>query len=221
MAFSSKNFTKFHGYTVDADAYLLAWKYRTLNDALATVLADGYFNSYIDEMHVGDLLYIQATDGFGWYRVTSVTTNVALDSFGLSGSGAITVSSAEMLALAASPKTLIAAPGSGKVARFKGIDLFLDFNSAAYTITAGGDDLSVRYEDGTGAIVSQTLDTAGFLDATADSHLAGEPVDEVGGDLADHANKALVLDNIGANEYTNGDSPVYAKVKYEIVSVPF
>lgn len=197
------------------------WAYNSSSDDMGTILADGYFDDVINALTVGDLIYILGSDGFGWYRVTSVTTNVALDSYGLSGISNVSITSAEMLALAASPKTLVAAPGSGKVARFVRIDLFLDYNTTAYTITAGGDDLAVRYTDGSGAIVSQTLQSADFLDATADAYLQGEAVNEVGGDLADHANEALVLDNIGANEFTNGDSPVTARVTYEIVSVPF
>lgn len=222
MAFTSKSFTKAHGYPSDSDAMFNIWKYRSLTDTMGTILAADYFATYGDELNVGDIIHIIGTDGYGDYRVTAASsTSVSVQAYAGGGASVVTVSSAELLALAASPKTLVAAPGAGLVARFHSIDLFLDFNTTAYTITAGGDDLAVRYTDGSGAIVSQTLQSADFLDATADAYLQGQAVDEVGGDLADFANQALVLDNIGANEFTLGDSPVYAKVRYEIVTVPF
>lgn len=221
MALTAKSFTRVHGYPVDADARFGVWKYRSLTDTLATIMASGYFDTYIDEIFAGDIIFVIGTDGDATLKVTSVTTNVTVESYSSGGSSLVTVTAAEMLALAAAPKTLVAAPGAGLVARFHSIDLFLDYGGTAYTIANAGDDLSVRYTDGTGAIVSQTLQAQGFLDATADAYLQGEAVDEVGGDLADHANQALVLDNIGIAEYTNGNSPVYAKVRYEIVEVPF
>lgn len=221
MGFVSKDFTKFHGYASDADARLTPWKYRSLVDTMATMLVAGYLNAYIDEMKVGDLVYLVGTDGFGWFRVSSVTTNVTLDAASGGGSAIVTITSAEMLALAAAPKTLVAAPGAGLVARFQSIDLFMDYGTATYVVANAGDDLSVRYTDGAGAIVSQTLQAQGFVDATVDAYLQGQAVDEVGGTLAAHANQPLVLDNIGAAEYTTGDSPVYAKVRYELVTVPF
>lgn len=221
MTFVANNFAKMHGYASDSDARLQVFKYKSLTDAMATILVDGYLNDSIQELSVNDLIYIVATDGAGWYSVTSVTTNVALTAASGAASSTVTVTSAELLALAATPKTIVAAPGADKVARFRGIESFLDFNTTAYTITNAGDDLSVRYTNGAGAIVSQTIQAQGFLDATEDAYMQGEAIIQQVGDLADFANQALVLDNIGAAEYTLGDSPIIVVVHYDIISVPF
>ena len=218
MAFDIDNFNNTTSGAADAPRI---WAYRTTADTLAQVAASAYFNTVINALSVGDKIYVVATDGNGDFVVDSVTTNVALTGGGGSLVSEVAVTSAELLALAAAPKTLVAAPGAGLLARFNKIELYLDFNTTAYTITNAGDDISVRYTDGAGAIVSQTLQAQGFLDATEDAYLQGQAVDEVGGDLADHANQALVLDNIGAAEWTLGDSPVTVRVHYSIETVPF
>lgn len=220
MTFVANSFVKFHGYASDSDERLQVFKYKSITDAMATILVDGYFNTYLSELSIGDLIYILATDGAGWYSVTSVTTNVAISASSGAAQSTVAVTSAELLALAAAPKTLVAAPGAGKVARFRSIESFLDFNTTAYTITNAGDDLSVRYTNGAGALVSQTIQAQGFLDATEDSYMQGEAIIQQVGDLADIANQALVLDNIGAAEYTLGDSPITVVVHYDILTVP-
>lgn len=221
MAFTPKSFTQAHGYPVDSDARFSIWKYRSLADTMNTILTVGYFDTYIDEMSVGDLIYFISTDGYGTLRVTSVTGNVAVSMYSGSGSVSVTVSSAELLALAAAPKTIIPAPGATQYIRFLRAELTLDFNAAAYVITNAGDDLAFRYTDGAGAICSQTLQAQGFLDETEDAFLFGEAIDEIGGEVSDLLNQPVVLDNIGAAEYTTGDSPVYVEAHYEVKSLPF
>jgi hypothetical protein len=55
----------------------------------------------------------------------------------------VVISSAEMLALEATPKTLIAAPGAGKTIVLDYAIFFLDYNSAAYASVGGSDDLTL------------------------------------------------------------------------------
>lgn len=50
-------------------------------DALATVIASGYFNEKINDWEVDDVIHIQATDGYGLYKVNSVTTNVTVEAY--------------------------------------------------------------------------------------------------------------------------------------------
>jgi hypothetical protein len=125
----------------------------------------------------------------------------------------VTITSAQMLALFATPITLVAAPGAGKANIFEGAVAFLDYNSAAYAGIAAGEDLSVKYTNASGLQVAN-CEATGFLDQTADETryiprelVAGfEPV----------ANAALVLHML-VGEIITGDSPLKLRVFYRVV----
>lgn len=128
----------------------------------------------------------------------------------------VTVSSAELLALRATPKTLVAAPGTGKMLVFHGAVLIAD-NGTAYVV--GTNDIAVRYNNTTGDIISQVVDTAGLLDQTTDIM---SYVDPVGTDSktpkADCENTPLVLHNTGAAEFTTGTGVLRVKTFYSVVT---
>lgn len=117
------------------------------------------------------------------------------------------ITSAQLLALNATPQTIVAAPGAGRYREFLGAQILYDYNSTAYAGIAAGEDLVFKYTDGSGAAVSQQIEATGFLDQTADEiRTAGKP----GGDLADVepvVNAALVL-HLLTGEITTGDSPL-------------
>ena len=123
----------------------------------------------------------------------------------------VTVSSAELLALRAAPKTLVAAE-AGKVHVLIGGCLILDYNSAAYAEDGGGSNLGVRYENGSGAKASDDIESTGFVDQTADTMTTFRAKADAIVAKAVCENKALVLHNIGAGELVTGDSPMRAKV---------
>jgi hypothetical protein len=125
----------------------------------------------------------------------------------------VTVTAAQMLALNATPKQLVAAPGTGYALVFVGAVVFLDYNSAAYAGIAAGEDLSVKYTDGSGLEVG-ALEATGFLDATADA-LRYVPPKAVAG-ITPVADAALVLHML-TGEVTTGDSPVKLRVYYRRV----
>ncbi len=127
----------------------------------------------------------------------------------------VTVSSAELLALNATPKQLVAAPGAGKAHILVDAQFHLPYNSAAYAGIAAGEDLEIRYTNGSGQLVA-TVETTGFLDQTAsqDRHIypaaaaAITPVD----------NGALVLD-LAVGEITTGNSPLKVRVRYREITL--
>lgn len=62
------------------------------NEAVATIVASGYFNSFmvnvtlgLGPLSVGDLMIINGNDASAFYTVTSVTTNVTLSVFASTG----------------------------------------------------------------------------------------------------------------------------------------
>jgi hypothetical protein len=41
------------------------WHYKSTGDALNTIDAAGYFNEMVSEVNVGDVIFINASNGFG------------------------------------------------------------------------------------------------------------------------------------------------------------
>ncbi len=127
----------------------------------------------------------------------------------------VTVSSAELLALRATPKTIVPAPGAGQMNVFKEAVVIAD-NGTAYTV--GSNDMAFRYTSTTGDILSQTIDTAGLLDQTTDIMTQVMPVTtDSKTPKADCENTPIVLHNTGAGELTTGTGVVRVKCWYSIV----
>lgn len=120
----------------------------------------------------------------------------------------ITVTSAQLLALNATPKTLKAAPGAGKALVPAWVEVWLDYNSAAYAGIAAGEDLTLNYTNGSGAVLG-TIETTGFLDQTAD----GRRILICSGEITPVANAALVL-HLASAEIITGNSPLYVRMGY-------
>ena len=128
----------------------------------------------------------------------------------------ITVESSELLNLRATPKTLVAAPGAGKFIQFLGAQLILDYNSTAYTESS--DNMVIRYTDDSGVIVSETIESTGFIDQTADTITNAVPKADAIVAAAGAVNQALVLHNTGDGEFAAGDSPVYVIITYKVLN---
>lgn len=123
----------------------------------------------------------------------------------------VALTAAQVGTLRGSPVTLVAAPGAGYILEFVSATLILDYTAPAYTETA--DNLVVRYTDGSGTIVSDTIEMTSFIDATADKIIRAVPVK----DALMTANAALVLHNSGDGEFGNsGGSAMRVKVAYRV-----
>jgi hypothetical protein len=123
---------------------------------------------------------------------------------------------AQMLAFRATPLTLVASPGAGRINVFAGLELQFD-RTAAYTESTA--NIVVRYTNGSGAIVSQVGEATGFADAAADAFLFVPPADSP----LLTPNAALVMHNNGAGEWGGGNAAnvIYATVYYRIVKTKF
>lgn len=128
----------------------------------------------------------------------------------------VAISSAEIKALRATPKTLVAAPGAGKALVFRQLVLLLDATATAYTETA--DNMAVKYENGAGDAASQTIEATGFIDQTTDQLTVGLPVIDPIVAKAIAENKPLVLHNTGDGEYAVGTGVLRAKVWYSVIT---
>lgn len=121
----------------------------------------------------------------------------------------VTITNAQMLALRATPIVLAAAPGKATVYReFVRALLVVNVTTTAYTV--GTNDMVVRQTGTTGVILSDVIETVGFLDQVAiKSNSARAKLDPIGYLL----NKSLVLHNSGASEFTGGNAANTLKVR--------
>jgi hypothetical protein len=214
--------------------------YRSDADNSATIAGANYFANAVYDLAVDDLIFASGSDTFQALTVATIdreagtittsstgiassvgTSNLVNDAVTLAKleeqtiqAASVTCSSAELLALATTPKTLVAAPGAGKVLHFVGAMLSLDFNSAAYV--ESGDNLGIKYTDASGVQVSDTIEATGFATATADTITNAVPVKDAIVAATGAVNQALVLDNLGLN-WTTGDSPIVVTTYYRVL----
>ncbi len=154
------------------------------------------------------------TTNFDSIAATDATFTTGLGSASLDPStiqyAEVTITNAQMVALRATPKTLVAAPGAGKVLEFISATLFFDY-TAAYTESA--DNMAVKYENGSGAAASQAIEATGFVDATADTMTtAMAKIDAIVAKTGCE-NKVLVLHNTGDGEFGGGNAANVVRVK--------
>lgn len=128
----------------------------------------------------------------------------------------VLVSSAELLALNATPKTLVPAPGANFGLVFEGA-LIHKPAGTAYAGIAAGEDLSIKYTNGAGAELGQ-CEATGFLDqATAQTrHMRPHTAASGASEKTPVANAVLVLHML-TGEITTGTSALHVRIWYRIV----
>lgn len=128
----------------------------------------------------------------------------------------VVVSSAELLALFATPKTIVPAPGATRALVFEGATIHKPAGTA-YGGIAAGEDLTVKYTDQAGAEVAE-CETTGFLDQTTAQtryvrpHNAASAISSI----TPVANAPLVLALL-VGEIITGDSALHVRFYYRIV----
>lgn len=131
----------------------------------------------------------------------------------------VALTNAQILALRATPITVIAAPGAGKFIEF--VSGILIFNrTAAYTETA--DNLRLRYVNGSGSFASQEIEATGFVDAAGNAIInilpnAINSIITAGGELS---NALICIHNVGGDEFGGGDAAntITVSVAYRVHS---
>lgn len=127
----------------------------------------------------------------------------------------VEIVAAALLALNATPQTLVPAPGAGKALIPVSMELWLDYGGTAYAGIAAGEDLALKYTDANGATLA-TVETTGFLDATADAFRYVQPTTTAA--LTPVANAPLVL-HLLTGEITTGNSPLKLRVLYREINL--
>ena len=119
----------------------------------------------------------------------------------------VSVTSAEILALNTTPKTLIASPGEDNFIIVDEVFLFHDHGGTDYV---GGDDLAINYTDGSGdSLISDISETA-FLEASADAYALHHGIDCI------PVSGAAVVLFAKTSDPTTGDGTFTIKIKYRI-----
>lgn len=126
----------------------------------------------------------------------------------------VTLTAAEILALFTTAKQLVAAPGVNKAIEFVRATISCIYGTAVYTIN-GSTNLSIKYKDKTGADVSSTRATTGFIDQASNQFSMFQPLTAQLALDANAVNQPLCLALATANP-TLGDGTFKVNVAYRV-----
>ena len=131
----------------------------------------------------------------------------------------VSLTAAEIKALATTPIQLVAAPGAGKVAIFMGASLKLVAGSEV--LAEAGDNLGIKFTDASGVQVSATIESTGFIDQAANTYTSSIPANDAIVAATGAENQALVLDNLGSNFTGNAsnDATLEISTLYRVVEI--
>ncbi len=128
------------------------------------------------------------------------------------------ITSAQLLALNATPVVIVPAPKTGFFNLLYGLNLNKPAGTA-YAGIAAGEDLAVKYTDTNGLQVA-SLETTGFLDQTTAQSRWTFAYNAASGasDIAVVSNAPLVLQML-TGEITTGNSPLRLRIFYGVMRV--
>lgn len=122
----------------------------------------------------------------------------------------VVLTSAQILALNATPISLLPAPGAGLVNVVTGV-MVTKVAGTAYAGIAAGEDLALKYTDASGSVAA-TVEMTGFADSTAATVAWAAPA----ATSFPVANAAIVAHML-TGEITTGDSPFVLRIYYKTI----
>jgi len=133
----------------------------------------------------------------------------------------VTLSNSEIKNARATPVELVAAQGAGNAIMFFGAQLKLNYGGTnAFTETA--DNFAIKYTNGSGVAVSQTIENTGFIDQTADTLTNALPAVDAIVVATGAENQALVIHNTGDGEIAGNagnDNTITLRIFYQVVAL--
>ncbi len=136
------------------------------------------------------------------------------------GVAEVTITSAQLLALNATPIEVVPAPGANQAIVPTLVALRKEAGTA-YTAGAG-EDVVLKYTNGSGDECSAQFDSGGFLDQTTEELRVGggAPVADGLTTLEPVANAAVVA-HLLVGEVTGGTGDLHVRVEYNIIPTDF
>lgn len=132
----------------------------------------------------------------------------------------VTLTNAQIKALRATPITIVAAPGSGKMVQLVGWVIINNWGTNALTESTA--NLALKFTDGSWVQVSQTVESTGFVDQTDATLTSIFPkIDAIATEAA-ATNAPLVIHNLWAGEFAGNaanDVTLTVKVLYRVISL--
>jgi hypothetical protein len=131
----------------------------------------------------------------------------------------VELSNADLKALRATPKVLVAAAGADKMIELVSAVLILDYGSEALTESA--DNLVIEYAS-SGVDATAAIETTSFIDATADTIALVLPTGIAGAAATNLVNDGLHLKNTGDGEFggnASNNTTMTVKVTYRVHTV--
>ena len=191
----------------------------------ANVTASGTELSYTDITTLGTQQASKALTADASNLVTTLTVSTA-GGWSVGGASAFKCSTAsakipgtsQLLALNATPITIVPAPGANLAAVFKSAVLRWDYIGAACGGVAAGENLQFKYTNGSGAVVSDEVETTGMIDQATDQvrvvfHHANQDGSDDVNDVTPVANAAIVLQLL-TGEVTSCNGFLNVRVEY-------
>lgn len=147
----------------------------------------------------------------------ALTTEVAETAIGLEPKYVdVTITSAELLALFTTPKTILAAPGAGFANVIESIIAHKPAGTA-YAGVATTEDLEIRYTNAAGLLVAQ-IETTGFLDqATAQTRYAPAYNAASGISSITPVENAAIVADLAVGNITTGNSDLKLRIFYRTI----
>lgn len=163
-----------------------------------------------EELAKGSANQILAMDGGGGFPGWTDPTVKTAD---------VNISAAQIKGLAAAPFEILAAPSSGKGYEFLGAALKLVAGSEV--LAEAADNLVFRYTNGSGVVVSDVVETTGFIDQAVDMVTFAIPVKDPIVTAAGIDGQSLVLHNNNAEITGNvsDDAELRVSVTYRSIQV--
>ena len=144
--------------------------------------------------------------------VTAAKTDISLMQ-----TASIALTNAEIKALRATPKVLVAAGGANTFLEFVSATLVL--HAGANVLTESTANLAVKYKDGTGTQVSETVECTGFIDQAVDTLTTVRVKQDAIVATSIYTNQPLVLHNLGAGEFGGNaaaDATMTVKIAWRV-----
>lgn len=134
----------------------------------------------------------------------------------------VRITSAQLLAMFATPISVLAAPGAGLAHVVERVSIYKPAGTA-YAGIAAGEDLVLKYTNAAGAQVSSVIETTGFLDqATAQTRYVWgvASTGATAADITPAANAAIVA-HLLVGEITTGTSDLYVRIWYDTIQTVY